>query len=130
MPMPHLTIEYSANLDGRVDMHSLCRTLLSAAVATGIFDLAALRVRALPCDAYAIADEDERNSFVDVQLRIAQGRDAETKKRLGDAVFAALSTALAAELAEPHCALSLEIREMEREQTWRTNAILERLKPA
>jgi 5-carboxymethyl-2-hydroxymuconate isomerase len=128
--MPHVTIEYSANLDGRVDMHALCRSLLKAAAATKMSDLAAIRIRALPCDAYAIADDHERNSFVDVQVRIAEGRDDATKKRLGEALFSALSAALAAELEEPYCAVSLEIREMQREQTWRNNAILSRVKSA
>ena len=44
--MPHFTIEYSANLDGRVDMGAVVELVRKAAVETGIFPLGGIRVRA------------------------------------------------------------------------------------
>ena len=37
--MPHFTIEYSGNLDGRVDMGAVVELVRKAAVETGIFPL-------------------------------------------------------------------------------------------
>jgi len=45
--MPHIVIDYSANLDARVDIQSLCVVLRDATVATGVAPLAGIRVRAL-----------------------------------------------------------------------------------
>ena len=44
--MPHFTIEYSANLDARVDMAEVVEVVRKAAVETGIFPLGGIRVRA------------------------------------------------------------------------------------
>ena len=60
--MPHFTIEYSANLDGVADMTTLCREVLKTALASGVFETRAVRVRAMRCSAYAIADEARDNS--------------------------------------------------------------------
>ena len=57
--MPHFTIEYSANLDGRVDMGAVVELVRKEAVATGIFPLGGIRVRAVKCEHYAIANGAE-----------------------------------------------------------------------
>ena len=44
--MPHFTIEYSANLDERLDMAEVVDVVRKAAVETGIFPLGGIRVRA------------------------------------------------------------------------------------
>ena len=54
--MPHFTIEYSANLDGRVDMSKVVEIVRKAAVETGIFPLGGIGVRAIKCEHYAIAN--------------------------------------------------------------------------
>ncbi|EJZ22789.1 5-carboxymethyl-2-hydroxymuconate isomerase, partial [Rhizobium sp. Pop5] len=79
--MPHLTIEYSANLDGRADIGALCEALLNTVLETGLFEIGAVRVRALRADHYAIADRLAENAFVDLNFRIGKGRTAEEKKR-------------------------------------------------
>lgn len=126
--MPHFTIEYSANLDGKTDVQRLCDAVLDAAIATGVFELGAIRVRAIRCEAYAIADRLPGNAFVDVSLRIGAGRPVETRKRIGDAVFAAMERFLEPLFRTPHFALSLEIREIDPELSWKKNAIHSRLR--
>lgn len=44
--MPHFNIEYSANLDGKVDFDALCQRILDAILATNLFEIGAVRVRA------------------------------------------------------------------------------------
>src|ERR1700722_9998847 len=110
--MPHMTVEYSANLDGRTDIETLCQGLADAILSTGLFETGAVRVRAYRAEHYAIADRIPENAFVDLNFRIGVGRSAEEKKRAGEAIFSAASTLLAPLFERPHFALSLEIREI------------------
>ena len=126
--MPHFTIEYSSNLDGKVDMKGLCDAVLDVALATGVFEVGAVRVRAIRCEAYAIADNLPENAFVDLSLRLAAGRGTAVKKKLGDAVFAAMEAYLAPQFATPHFALSFEMREIDAELSWKNNAMHPRLR--
>ncbi len=126
--MPHLTVEYSANLEGRTDLDALCAALLETVIEAGLFEVGAVRVRALRADHYAIADRLPENAFVDLNFRIGKGRSAEEKKRTGDALFATASRLLAPLLETPHFALSLEIREIDAELSWKKNAIHPRLR--
>lgn len=126
--MPHLTIEYSANLDGRADLDALCAALLETVLETGLFEVGAVRVRALRADHYAIADRLPENAFVDLSFRIGKGRSADEKKRAGEAIFATASSLLAPLFETPHFALSLEIREIDAELSWKKNAIHPRLR--
>ncbi len=126
--MPHLTIEYSANLDGRADLDALCAALLQTVLETGLFEVGAVRVRALRADHYAIADRLPENAFVDLSFRIGKGRSADEKKRAGEAIFATASSLLAPLFETPHFALSLEIREIDAELSWKKNAIHPRLR--
>jgi 5-carboxymethyl-2-hydroxymuconate isomerase len=128
--MPHLTLEYSANLEAKTDMGQLCGALHAAAMESGLFELGAVRVRAFPAPHYAVADLDARNSFLDMSLRIGKGRTQEDTKRAGDLVFAAAERHLAHLLAEPHFALSLEVREIDAALSWKRNAIHPRLRAA
>lgn len=128
--MPHCTLEYSANLDARADLAELCADVEAAILGTGLFELGAVRVRALRCEAYAIADRHVDNAFVDMSLRIGKGRSPEDRRRAGEAIFAAASKNLAPLLAKPHFALSLEVREIDAELSWKANAIHPRLRGA
>ena len=126
--MHHCSIEYSANLDGKVDMGGLCGALARAILSTGLFEIGAVRVRALRCETYAIADQLPENAFVDISFRIGRGRTGEEKKRTGEVMFDAAGDYLAPLFDTPHFALSLEIREIDPELSWKKNAIHPRLR--
>jgi len=126
--MPHLAIEYSANLDGRIDIGALCDRLLKTVLETGLFEVGAVRVRAFRAEYYAIADKLPENAFVDLNFRIGKGRTDEEKKHTGEAIFAAAIDILGTLFDTPHFALSLEIREIDAELSWKKNAIHPRLR--
>jgi len=126
--MPHLTLEYSANLDGAVDFDGLCRALLRALLDSGLVERGAPRVRAIRCAAYAVADDLPDNAFIDMSLRLGAGRSPEEKRRLGEALVAAARPLLAAQFARPHFALSLEVREIDPELSWKLNTMHARLR--
>lgn len=126
--MPHFTIEYSANLDEKVDIGGLCQLIHGKMLETGLFEKGAIRVRAIRCDAYAIADKLPENSFIDMSLRIGVGRGQAEKKGAGETIFEAASAYLSDLLERPHFALSLEIREIAKDLSWKRNAMHPRLR--
>lgn len=126
--MPHVTMEYSANLEPQVDFDALCRAIHTTGIATGLFELGAVRVRAVKCDHYAIADLLPQNSFIDTSIRIGLGRSQAEKERLGEAINATMNKFLAAQLSQPYFALSIEVREINTPLSWKSNAIHPRIR--
>jgi len=126
--MPHFSIEYSANLDSRVDMNALCALISDTILGTGLFEVGAVRVRAFRAEAYSVADRLPENGFIDMSFRIGAGRSAEEKQRTGEAIFSAVGAYLAPLFTTPHFALSLEIREIDPDLSWKKNAIHPRLR--
>ncbi len=126
--MPHFTIEYSANLDKRVDMSKLVEVVRKAAVETGIFPLGGIRVRTVRCEHYAIADGNPNLGFLDMVLRLGEGRDLATRKKAGEHVFKALSAHLDPVFAQSKFALSFDMQINDKETSWKRNNIHEALK--
>jgi 5-carboxymethyl-2-hydroxymuconate isomerase len=126
--MPHFTIEYSSNLDDRLDMGKVVETVRKAAVETGIFPLGGIRVRAVRCEHYAIADGSNPDfGFLDILLRLGEGRDLATRKRAGDHIFKALSALLDPVFAASRFALSFDMQINDKETSWKRNNIHEAL---
>jgi len=127
--MPHITLEYSANLDAHLDMGALCVALKDAAAATGIFPPAGIRVRAFAAQHVVIADGDPQNVFIDINIRLAAGRDAAAKTRAADAVFAAAQTFTSDVMAARPFMLSLELREIDAAYSRKVSSIRDYLQP-
>ena len=126
--MPHFTIEYSANLDGRVDMAAVVELVRKAAVETGIFPLGGIRVRAVRCEHYAIADGAANFGFLDMVLRLGEGRDLPTRQKAGEHIFKVLSAHLDPVFADTKFALSFDMQVNDKETSWKRNNIHEALK--
>jgi len=126
--MPHFTLEYSANLDARVDMGAIVEVVRKAAAQTGIFPLGGIRVRAICCEHYAIADGNPHFGFLAMLLRLGEGRDLATRKKAGEHVFRALSDHLDPVFASSQFALSFDIQINDKEMSWKRNNIHEALK--
>jgi 5-carboxymethyl-2-hydroxymuconate isomerase len=126
--MPHFTIEYSANLDDRLDMGKVVEIVRKAAVETGIFPLGGIRVRAIRCEHFAIAEGSPRHGFLDMVLRLGEGRDLATRKKAGEHIFKALSSYLDPVFAASKFALSFDMQINDKETSWKRNNIHEALK--
>ncbi len=126
--MPHFTIEYSANLDGRVDMGKIVELVRKAAVQTGIFPLGGIRVRAIRCEHYAIADGSAHSGFLAMLLRLGEGRDLAARQKAGEHIFQALSSHLDPVFANSRFALSFDMQINDKETSWKRNNIHEALK--
>ena len=126
--MPHFTIEYSANLDSLVDMGATVELVRKAAVETGIFPLGGIRVRAIRCEHYAIADGRKNYGFLDMVLRLGEGRDLAARKKAGEHIFEALSAHLDPVFANSKFALSFDMQINDKETSWKRNNIHDALK--
>jgi 5-carboxymethyl-2-hydroxymuconate isomerase len=126
--MPHFRIEYSANLDAQIDMADVVEVVRRAAVETGIFPLGGIRVRAVRCEHYAIGDGNPEFAFLDMVLRLGEGRDLQTRKTAGEHIFRALSACLDPVFAKGKFALSFDMQINDKETSWKRNNIHEALK--
>ena len=122
--MPLVQIQYSGNLEGEVEIPALVGRVHEAGLGTGEFAVAALRTMATPLRHYAVADRAKDNAFVHVIVRMKK-RDEGMKRKIGDALFDALSEFMDGQYEKRPLSLSLEIVDID---TWRKNNMHERLK--
>jgi 5-carboxymethyl-2-hydroxymuconate isomerase len=111
--MPHIIVEYSANLEPELDLGSLLDAIHVAALATGVFPIGGLRTRVARRDTYRIADCHPGNAFIHLQLRIGAGRPADVRQRAAEQVFQAVTTTTASIFAGRALGLSLEVVEID-----------------
>ena len=111
--MPHIRIEYSSNLEDRLDMAGFCAVLRDAAAETGLFPRAGIRVRAIRCDHVLIADGNPAHAFADISVRLRAGRPLDARKAATDAIFAAARGFCAPVLDGSSFMLSMEMRDID-----------------
>lgn len=109
--MPHLIVEYSANIEDQIALDALLDKLHACALGTGVFPLGGLRVRAHRADAYRIADKAPDNGFVHVTATIGHGRPLDVQQRAGEELLAALTEHLKPLYERSPLAISLNIQE-------------------
>ncbi|HSF84051.1 MAG TPA: 5-carboxymethyl-2-hydroxymuconate Delta-isomerase [Acidimicrobiia bacterium] len=121
--MPHLVVEYSANLDGRIEMSELLRVAHAAAASVGPFPLGGIRTRLVRRDTYMIADGHADNGFVHLTLTIGAGRDLATKRAAGDVIFAAVADFLQPAMQSSPVALSFYLFETDPNLSWKRSTV-------
>ena len=121
--MPHIQIDYSANLEHRLDIARLCGMLRDAAVQTGVLPLAGLRVRATAATHCVIADGQPGHAFLDISLRLRAGRSDADKAAATATIFAAAEAFCADVLATSSFMLSFEMRDIDPDLSPKTSSI-------
>jgi len=111
--MPHFHIEYSANLEEVVDMGQLCQAVRAEAANIDAFPMAGIRVRATRVDHYAIADGDPKHGFVDLSVRLREGRADDVKRDAIQRIFKAVTVFMMPAMADRSIALSAEMRDID-----------------
>ena len=125
--MPHLIVEYSANLEAELDLQTLINRLHDTAIATGVFPVGGTRTRAVRREIYRIADGDPSNGFVNLVARIGHGRSPAVKRQAGEQLFQTLCTHLDALYQKRPLAISFEIQEIDPQLSFKKNNIHEKL---
>lgn len=113
--MPHITIEYSANLVEHHDIDALVGAVHAAAAAHGLPPLDGLRTRAAVRDHFRVATGDPAFAFVAIACRIGPGRDAASKQSFLEQVLDAAEAQLAGEAGPLAIAWSIELTEIDAE---------------
>jgi 5-carboxymethyl-2-hydroxymuconate isomerase len=111
--VPHLIVEYSANVEDRIDLNALLDRLHLTATESGMFPLGGIRVRAYRADSYRIADCDSENGFVHVTAMVGAGRTLERRAEVSRLLFDALCDQLAEAQATSPLAISFNMREFD-----------------
>ena len=132
--MSHMTLEYSANLRGSGEFSALCRKLAVFMTelrvdAAPVFPPGGVRVRALACEDFCIADGSVADAaFVHAILKIGAGRAAAAKQVTCEGLFAVMKTHFASQFVSQGLALSLELQEFSESGTLKHNNLHSRLK--
>jgi 5-carboxymethyl-2-hydroxymuconate isomerase len=132
--MSHMTLEYSANLRGDGNFGELCRKLAQFMCALDVdgapvFPPGGVRVRALACEDYCIADGSAGDAaFVHAVLKIGAGRGAAAKQATCTGLFDIMKAHFAESYARQGLALSLELTEFSEAGTLKHNNLHARFK--
>lgn len=113
--MPHITIEYSANIADHHDVDRLVSAVHEAALEHGLPAVDGLRTRAARRDHYVVADADPDFAFVAMHLRVGRGRDPETKLSFINALLDAAEAQIASESSPLAIMWSIELNEIDPE---------------
>jgi len=131
--MPHLTIEYSANLRAAGDIPSLLPKLAQClrnqrADGKVVYPTGGVRVRAYEAVDYCVADGAPDAGFVHATLKIGKGRSRETVRATGDALFEIMKAHFAPVLERQGLALSLYLDEVDETGSWKHNNLHTQMK--
>ena len=108
--MPHLTLEYSDNLE--VDVQPLLARLHDEVVATGAINLKGIKSRAIKHTQYRIAEGDPDYAFVHVGLLIRAGRPIEVQKEATQRVMKVLKETFGHLFEKRKLSLTVDLKEM------------------
>ena len=125
--MPHITIEYSANIADHHDIQLLVDAVHHAALETGVAELDALRTRAAARDHYRIADGQRDHAFIAIECRIGPGRAHDAKVRFVTDLLHAAEAHIGAEGGTLAIAWSIELQEIDPEFRINHNHVRARL---
>tara|TARA_B110000003_G_scaffold60739_1_gene60948 strand:+ start:12837 stop:13226 length:390 start_codon:yes stop_codon:yes gene_type:complete len=111
--VPHFHIDYSGNLEGVVDISALCEAIRAAAAEIETFPTPGIRVRATRVDHVSMADGDAKHGFIDLSIRLREGRPEQVKKEAVARIFAVLKDFIAPAMKTNSIALSAEMRDID-----------------
>ena len=108
--MPHLTLEYTDNIE--VDVQPLLARLHKEVVATGAINLKGIKSRAVRHTQYRIADGDPEYAFVHVGLLIREGRPIEVQRDATQRVMKVLKETFGHLFETRKLSLTVDLQEM------------------
>jgi 5-carboxymethyl-2-hydroxymuconate isomerase len=110
--MPHVIVEYSSNLEDSMDVGDLLDALHQGVIDSGLADTAAIRTRAFRCEHYRIADRNPENGYVQITVRMREGRPQAALQSLAERLLAAAEKSLERAFAAHPIGLALEVHEI------------------
>ena len=124
--MPHLIIEYSANIEAEVPPQRMVEEFHRTAIDIGIAEPVGVRTRLERRDHFRVGDDGNDNAFVHIVARMRSGRTAEQKKALLAALMDRANKTLAPAFEARGVALTIEVQEIDPEFRVMRNGLRER----
>lgn len=112
--MPHLVLEYSANVPDEPDFRRVLLDLHDALVASSLFERKDIKSRAVRHDVFAVADGAEDRAFVALSIAILDGRSDDVKAALSESALDVLVRAFPKLAEGGRGAISVEVRDLHR----------------
>jgi 5-carboxymethyl-2-hydroxymuconate isomerase len=111
--VPHLIVEYSANIGEILDLDSLLDRMHATAVESGMFPLGGIRIRAYKSEHYRIADCAPDNAFVHITAIVGAGRSLDRREQVSKTLFEAVCAELEPIASASPLAISFTMREFD-----------------
>jgi len=108
--MPHLTLEYTDNIE--FDVQPLLARLHDTLVATGAVNMKGLKSRAIRHTEYRLADGHAGYAFVHLNILLREGRPLETQQEVASRAMAVLEDTFGHRFEDGYLSLSVDIKEM------------------
>jgi 5-carboxymethyl-2-hydroxymuconate isomerase len=127
--MPHIIVEYTANLNPEARIPDLLARINGVMLAqkdeagNAIYPIGGLRSRAIELSEYRIADGEDDYAFVHVTVKIGAGRSEAVEKKTTDELFDAVKAHFAEQFNQRYIALSLELVRFSEAGTYKHNNI-------
>ena len=112
--MPHLTLEYSSNIQDKNNLVNLlkeCNQLLAENLPTALGNC---KSRAVERSIYCVGEGSPNNAFLHVQLKIMPGRTEEKLKAVSEAMMKLLKQHLSKSCENLNIELTIEIEELQK----------------
>jgi 5-carboxymethyl-2-hydroxymuconate isomerase len=124
--MPHVIVEYSANIEAEIAPQRLLEEMHQAAIASGIAEPVAVRTRLMRREHYRVGDGSPENAFVHIDIRARKGRTLEQRKAAVQALYDQANKTLEVVFRARPLALTVEIHEIDPETRLLRNGMRER----
>ena len=129
--MPHLIVEYTANLKPRCRHPGTAGQDQPRLIAQGgVFPIGGIRSRAIELTDWCMADGKDDYAFVHVTLKIGAGREEPVKRKVCDELFEMVKAHFASLYAKRYLALSMELVEFSEGGSYKHNNVHAKFKKA
>ncbi len=110
--MPHVTVEYSANIKSDLSPKALMKLIHETLAGFSTFNLHEIKSRCIRHSDFYIGDGDSRNAFVYFRLEMLEGRPLAVKKAIGAKLRGVLRKSFRSAAKNFKLQMSVEIREI------------------
>ena len=110
--MAHLSFQYSTGLSKHIDLSLFCGVMRDTMIKTTYFPVGGIRVRGFVADVISVADGDPNHNFIDMVLRMGEGRSVDIRKKITETLYSTAEDFLKKRNISNPIALSLEVLEI------------------
>lgn len=111
--MPHFIVDYTANLEGELELAPLFERVHRQLIDLQLFPTGGIRSRARRIENFRFADGAEDDAGIHIELLLSGARPPELRQQVGAAVFATVCDYCAALQEHRYLALSMVVGTLE-----------------